>query len=59
MVVVLVCVCVYGALSVLDYTVALNEHDLRGISKVKFTCLFVDSFSSASRVGASLNFVAR
>ena len=45
--------CVRGALSVPDSGVALNEHGLCGISGVKFSCSFEESFSLDSRVGAS------
>ena len=45
--------CVRGALSMPDYIVVLNEHGSCGISKLKFLCSCVESFSLDSRVGTS------
>ena len=49
LVVVLVCA---RALSMPDSGVALNEHGLHGMLKVKFSCSFEESFSLDSSVGA-------
>ena len=55
---VVVLVCVHGALSMPDSGVALNDHGLRGMPKVKFPCSFKESFSLDSRVSASQNSMA-
>jgi hypothetical protein len=46
---------VSGALSMPDSGVSLNDY---GISKMTVSCLYVESFSSDSRVGASCNSMA-
>ena len=55
---VVVLVCVHSALSMPDSGVALNDHGLRGMSRVKFPSSFEESISLDSRVGASQSFMA-
>ena len=53
-----VLMCVHRALSMPDSGVALNDHGLHNISRLKLPHSFVESFSLDSKVDASQNSMA-